>query len=277
MGRGPCSRTTSNKILAFEVLHDDERCAVGQRPDVEHARHVFAFDLDRGARFTRETTDQLLVRRALGPQELERDFLAELDVRGGKNKPHSARANEIVDLVFPGDDVAGLKRHVDRFLRHRLVSALGCRVHDFRFTHRTSSILQSCQFDRHESNAFRNSTRSSPPSLTSNRAIPLGRQPSGGYGKFETSRRADKQRRASTVSDSVVDLPRLAHAGANVGSASLLAVLRPPASCDLRRQRSKGSANGGLRFSDPGAPPRLNEPVQAPRNAHKPAPIMIHR
>jgi hypothetical protein len=102
--------------LAIEVLHDDERRAVRQRANVEHACDVLALDLGRRSRFTREALDQLFDHERFGAEKLQCDALAELHVQRGDDVAHSARTEQLLNFVFAGDDLARQERHLDHVL-----------------------------------------------------------------------------------------------------------------------------------------------------------------
>jgi hypothetical protein len=105
MGSAPrCSIHAARSPL--EVLHDHVRRAVLERAHVDHARDVLALDLHRRPRLAREAGDRLGVAERLGQEELERDLLVELDVVRGDDDPHPADAEDALDAVLAGEDVA---------------------------------------------------------------------------------------------------------------------------------------------------------------------------
>ena len=94
------------EVAALQVLHHHVRSAGLQRPDVDDARHVLALDLDRRASFPREPRHGFGIAQRVGKQELDRHPLVELDVVGSDDDAHAARAEDLVDAVLAGEDVA---------------------------------------------------------------------------------------------------------------------------------------------------------------------------
>jgi len=113
------------EIGPLEVFHHHVRRAV-VRADVEYACDVLAVNLHRGACFAGESLHDLGVRRDLGQQELERDLLIELLVGGGDDDPHPPFAEDAIDPVLPGHDVAGLPGIVRCVARHAVDVSQAC-------------------------------------------------------------------------------------------------------------------------------------------------------
>ena len=105
-GSGPLVSNHAREIAALEVLHHHVRRAGLERADVDDARDVLALDLRRGARLAGEARDDLGVRRGLRQEELERDALAELEVHRRDDDAHPAAAEDALDPVLAGEDVA---------------------------------------------------------------------------------------------------------------------------------------------------------------------------
>jgi hypothetical protein len=99
------------EVVALEVLHHDERRPVGQLAEVDHARDVLALDPHGGARLAPEPFDDLGTLRGLAQQELQRDALAEVDVRRGKHDAHTAGTDLTLEAVLAGDEVTSLYEH----------------------------------------------------------------------------------------------------------------------------------------------------------------------
>ena len=74
--------------------------------DVQHAHAVLAPDLDRRAPLAQEPLDHLGLSRHGREQKLDGDALLELQVRREDHRAHAARAEEALDRVLPGDDLA---------------------------------------------------------------------------------------------------------------------------------------------------------------------------
>ena len=98
------------EVFPFEVLHDHERRARVERPDVGHVHDVVAAELCGRTRLASETLDGGLVRCRGGQHELQRDTLVELDVHGLDDYTHPSHAEHALDAVFPGEYLADLHR-----------------------------------------------------------------------------------------------------------------------------------------------------------------------
>ncbi len=118
-GKLPLLVQELTEVLPVEVLHHDERHAVRQVADVEHARDVFALDPRRRARLGREAHDQLLVRERFASQELERHRFPEIDVPRRDHETHPAGSDQVTDLVLSADDLASRERQLDRLFGKR--------------------------------------------------------------------------------------------------------------------------------------------------------------
>ena len=94
------------EVGALEVLHHHEGRAALERADIEHAGDVLALQLDGGPGLAREPADDLGVLEGIGEQELEGDELLELEVLGRDDQPHAALAEDVLDPVLAGEDVA---------------------------------------------------------------------------------------------------------------------------------------------------------------------------
>ena len=113
------------QVLPGQMLHHDERHAVGKHPDVEYSSHVLAADLGGGSRFACEALHELFDLERLGAQELQRHDLAQLDVRRRYDEAHAAGADLLDDFVLSGDELAGCEGHFDRLLAERDHAARG--------------------------------------------------------------------------------------------------------------------------------------------------------
>ncbi len=94
------------EVAALQVLHDHVRSTVLKVPNVDHTRDVLALDLDRGPGFPRETRHGFGVPEGLGQEELQRDFLVEMDVMSGDDHAHAADSKNTLDAIFAGEDIA---------------------------------------------------------------------------------------------------------------------------------------------------------------------------
>ena len=94
------------QVPALEELHHHVGRAVLELRHVHHAHDVLALDLRCRTCLTRETSDHLRVCRRHREQELDRDPLLELQVRGLNHDPHAARPQHAFDTVLPGQDLA---------------------------------------------------------------------------------------------------------------------------------------------------------------------------
>src|SRR5687767_10078653 len=86
--------------FARQVLHDDERSAVGSHVDVENARHVWASDLACRTRFSQKTLGVATLTDGTRQQELDRDGFAELQVLCRDHRTHSADAEHALDAIL---------------------------------------------------------------------------------------------------------------------------------------------------------------------------------
>ena len=93
------------EIAPLEVLHHDVRAVVLEAPDVERLRDMRALEPDRGARFTQEPLDQLLVARRLREEELEGNALIELEMMRCHDDAHAAHAQHLLHAVLRREDV----------------------------------------------------------------------------------------------------------------------------------------------------------------------------
>ncbi len=96
------------EVLPLQVLHDDVGCPVVGDAEVEDARHVLALELCGCLGFLGEARQGLGVADRVLAQELERDRLVELQVRGRDDDPHPALAENTVDAKLTGDDLSRL-------------------------------------------------------------------------------------------------------------------------------------------------------------------------
>lgn len=80
--------------------------AAFQRAHVAHPRNVLALDLHGCARFPRKSRDRLRALRRLRQQELERDLVVQVDVLRSDYDAHAAGAQDLLDPVLAGQDVA---------------------------------------------------------------------------------------------------------------------------------------------------------------------------
>ena len=94
------------EIDPVEVLHDEVGAAVVGRAEVHHVDDVGMADARGGARLAPEPLDQLLLRRVVRVQDLDRDDLADLDVLGGVHGPHAALADLAQHAVAVVDHAA---------------------------------------------------------------------------------------------------------------------------------------------------------------------------
>ena len=100
------------EVLALEQLHGEEvqplSLDVGAA-ELEHLHDVGVPDLSRDADLVLEPGDELVLAGEVGPDDLERDVLAELLVLGGEDIAHAPRADLPQDAVAAREDVAGRK------------------------------------------------------------------------------------------------------------------------------------------------------------------------
>ena len=101
----------AREVTALEQLHHEVRRIV-EHADVGHAADMLAAQLRRRSGFAQKALDDRVVVGDLGQQELERDALAEMDVRRSNDDPHAAAADHAVDLELPRDEVPGRKHGV---------------------------------------------------------------------------------------------------------------------------------------------------------------------
>jgi hypothetical protein len=111
------------EILALEVLHDDERRALGRGTDFEDVSDVIVLDLGRSARFDREPLRQLGVGQKFRPKKFERDDFVALDALRGHDEGHAPAAERTNHLVFVRNAVAYAERQ-----RFRIPFELGAVV-----------------------------------------------------------------------------------------------------------------------------------------------------
>ncbi len=89
-----------------EVLHDQVGNTVLERPDVEDAGHVLALNGRRRPGFAEESSDPLGALHGLWKEDLDRDALAEREVQRGHHDPHGSFAEDVLDLILAGDEIA---------------------------------------------------------------------------------------------------------------------------------------------------------------------------
>ena len=95
------------EIAALQELHDHERHAGVERAHVEYTAYVFAADLGRGPRFASKALRRaLVVEREVGQHELDRHALLQTQMPGSHDQPHTALADDLLDLVLLGDGLA---------------------------------------------------------------------------------------------------------------------------------------------------------------------------
>ncbi len=86
------------QIDAIEVLHHDERHAVGEAADVVDARDVLALEAHRRPRLAEESLDGAGQDRELGQHQLQGASLEEVDVGRGDDHPHPTAPEHPLDL-----------------------------------------------------------------------------------------------------------------------------------------------------------------------------------
>ncbi len=96
------------EVLALEVLHDDERGAVGERVDVEDAGDVDALEPAGGARLAQEALHHLALLGGLRAQELDGDALLQVQVPGRDDVRHAALTEQALDAVLAAEHVPRL-------------------------------------------------------------------------------------------------------------------------------------------------------------------------
>jgi hypothetical protein len=93
--------------LPVEVLHDEEDPSVGELAEVRDVTDVGAAGLGGRPRLAAELLQRLGVARDVGPQQLERDLLLEVDVLREVHRAHATLADLREDAVArAGDDLA---------------------------------------------------------------------------------------------------------------------------------------------------------------------------
>ena len=96
------------EVAAFEVLHDEERCAGGGRPGVHDAGDVLALDPRCRLGLSGKSLHDELGGRGVGKEHLYGDALAEHEVLGGIDDAHAAFAGDLLEAVLAGDHIADL-------------------------------------------------------------------------------------------------------------------------------------------------------------------------
>ena len=95
---------------AVDVLHREEERASRQAPEVGGCGDVRALDVARRDRLPLEAGDDVGHRRPLGQQHLEGEELAQVQMLGAVDDAHPALAEDRVDAVAVGHDVAHRQR-----------------------------------------------------------------------------------------------------------------------------------------------------------------------
>src|SRR5690606_20374410 len=93
-------------VLTFEELEDHVRTVLAIPSHVVDARDVVALQPHGRAGLAHEALDRAAARERLGEDELQRDRLPELDVRGRDDHAHAAGAEHALDTVLPAYDVS---------------------------------------------------------------------------------------------------------------------------------------------------------------------------
>ncbi len=104
----PRTREDGAEARAFEALHHHVRTlfAEARVEDIDDVRMADAID---GLRLLEETPREILILGELLPEELERDLTPGELVLGAEDLAHTAAAEALDKLVFPGDDSAGAR------------------------------------------------------------------------------------------------------------------------------------------------------------------------
>src|SRR5262249_4947161 len=94
------------EVRAFEVLHHHERRACLEDAHVEDARDVLAADLHGRAPLAKEARHHLSASLRLREEQLDRDALVELDVRGRDYDSHASDSEHALDTILANEHVS---------------------------------------------------------------------------------------------------------------------------------------------------------------------------
>ncbi len=108
------------EVDTVQQFHGDVGGAGFEPADIEYLGNVFASQANGGACFQKKTLDGFGVTELFGMHEFNGVFFMQIEVQGGDDQAHTALAENLLDAIFTGKNVAGAysrKRLVHRWYR----------------------------------------------------------------------------------------------------------------------------------------------------------------
>src|SRR5580658_2951403 len=103
---GPALLEDPSEVVAVQELHDHVRGARVELAHVDHAGDVITLEPHGGTSFTKKSLDRVLVAKGVLPYELDGHELVELLVSRRHHDAHPSNAEDPLDTVFSGEQIA---------------------------------------------------------------------------------------------------------------------------------------------------------------------------